>query len=669
MMHLQPYHEHILEAYTSLIGAAQNSEESIRLQIWKRDTGLAAHDPPTANKVKWLDYSYSWNQDDIDTAPQRRGDFSAGNVPYFNIEPPLTMSCDAWYKTLCSIRTGIGLLVSQDENEMRNNIQNTLQDEVQNLRDECYLKLAKIKELCGEIVVLEETIADRERKLGIMASVTAPIRRLPSELLTRILRFTLPSCSSKPSIRQPPLALCRVSKLWRDTVVNDPQMWSHIWCHFPVEGAPDKEYNKISRALEYFSHRSGTTPLNLNISEYRSTASENRTRITQLLETLYPRCRVLDFDMKGPCANSILKDIPLNAFPSLESLHLDRAMNVNTLETQIFSNCPLRHYRLSIFTPLDLANISVPRHRLETFDLVMSVAGNNSLRDTIQSWRSFMHSCSNLRTANIKLEIWRMGAKKLNDGTIWDSPLVPTSTTSLTELTLTIAFEASASTLLRGMDFPALELLHLGHLGGVKPGFSFVPEGADLAETIARDMPYITELTTLCLSRLKICNKDLRTLLSLTQRLERLSVFEMRGTMVVESEDLVSFLSIDEHESKKGFCPPLLSLRVLALYSAQHSPTEPIPHSAYANLVRSRYRWMKESRTSAGSESAIEPGTHAGGKPLPFKFLFTVKCPKDTKEYYETIKETMESEFEDLPRGVLRVDHCQLEYPPLPEEF
>ncbi|KAJ3505406.1 hypothetical protein NLJ89_g7434 [Agrocybe chaxingu] len=263
-----PLQKPVVEAYAAHMAAALDSDESIHLHIWKRDGGT--HNPDlTVDKIKWLD-------DIHDVAPERRGDFFRGNVPYFNIEPPSTMSHNAWHNILSSIRTGIGLLVTPDEYATRDNIQNTLREEIRALHEECGSKLAKVKALCGEIVVLEETIADRERKLGIVSSVTAPIRRLPLELLTRIFRFTLPSGSIKPTIYKSPLALCGVSKLWWDTVVNDPQMWSQIWCHFPTcESAPSEEYDKILQRLECFSRRSGTTPLTIDIFENSSITSEN----------------------------------------------------------------------------------------------------------------------------------------------------------------------------------------------------------------------------------------------------------------------------------------------------------------------------------------------------------------------------------------------------------
>ncbi|CAA7263890.1 unnamed protein product [Cyclocybe aegerita] len=587
-------------------------------------------------------------------------------------------SHNAWNNILSGIRTGIGLpMVTPDENAIRNSVQNTLQNEIRKLRKGCGSKLAKIKALCGEIVALEETIADRERQLGILSSVSAPIRRLPTELLTRIFRFTLPSGNIQPAIFKSPLALCGVSKLWRDAVVNDPQMWSQIWCHFPTcESAPSKEYDKILQRIECFSCRSGTTALTIEIFENSSITFDNRARIAKQLETLYPRCRALKFEIKGAWEHSILQDIPLNAFSSLESLYLDRAGNPNTSEIQLFSNSPLRHYGLYLFTALDLINISIPHHRLETLDLIMSVSGDNSLRDTVQSWRSYMYLCCNLRAANIEVDVWQRWGAKFDDGMIWDFPSVPTPTTSLTQLTLKIGCDANVSTLLRGMDFPALELLHLGCKGFVTAAeVSLVPEGADLADTVERDMPYIRKLTTLCLSGLKIRKEDLRTLLCLTQCLERLCVFEMWEEAVQESPDLVSFLSMDEHESEEGFSPPLPRLRVLALYSGPRprllAKSKPMPHSAYANLARSRYMWIKESRMTAGSESATESGDQAGSTSLPFKFVFTVQNDKDTKDYYKTIKESMEDAFQDLPCGVLQVNCASNLHrnAPLPEGF
>ncbi|CAA7263893.1 unnamed protein product [Cyclocybe aegerita] len=691
--------EGVAKPSTSHLGVQQ---DSIRLRIRRRD-GQRGHESPTANKYDWLDYS--WNWDDVDRAPKRRGSFFTGNVSHFystsgskNIEPPPTMSRDAWTNILSGSRTGIGLSVTQGENRIFNGVRKALQDDISELRRDCRSKLANIKALCGEIVILEETMADRQGKLAIVSSLTAPIRRLPLELLTRIFRLTLPNQTLKDpdqtSCHQSPLVLCRVSKLWQNTVVNDPLMWSQISCRFLPEQSnygfdgdpPDSEqnYDNISQEIQCFSDRSGVAPLTLRITDYsadaRAPLPENRRQIAEKLRTLFARCRVLEFGTNRAWTKSILENLPSNTFSSLENLHLDLSWNPYSSRTQIFSNCPLRHYRLTTFTHADLTNISIPHTRLETFDLSMSIAPDVSPRDYIQSWRSFLCLCSCLHATSLELNSLPTAESRLEDSTISESLDVCTPSTYLTKLTLKFALDASISTLLRGMDFPALEFLHLAD-SAQAPVFSFTPEGTDLAETIEHDMPYITRLTTLCLHRMKIGSADLRTLLRLTPRLERLSVIETaqalvdvsawvsRVTWIEESADLISFLTIDEHENEEeDFSPPLPCLRVLALYSGYRRLTEPMLPSAYANLVRSRCRWALKSPASTRSEFSSETGAHAGNACLPFKLIFTVEQPKTAA--YETIKKAMEDEFQDLPRGVLQVDHAlKLENPPLPDGF
>ncbi|KAJ3505407.1 hypothetical protein NLJ89_g7435 [Agrocybe chaxingu] len=660
-------------------------QDSIRLRIRRRD-GQGGRESPTANKHDWLDYSWDW--DGVDRTPKRRGAFFTGNVSHFyskpnstNVEPPPTMSRDAWSNILSGSRTGIGLPVTQGENTIFNGVRKALQDDISELRKDCRSKLAKIKALCGEVVVLEETMADRQGKLAIVSSLTAPIRRLPLELLTRIFRLTLPNQTLKTSFdqtpcHQSPLVLCRVSKLWQNTVSN----------YGFDEDSPDSEqkYDNILQEILCFSGRSGVAPLTLRITDYaadaRAPLPENRRQIAEKLRTLFARCHVLEFGTNRAWAKSILENLPSNTFSSLENLHLDLSWNPYTSHTQNFSNCPLRHYRLTTFTHADLATILVPHTRLETFGLGMSIPPDVSPRDYVQSWRSFLRLCSHLHATSLELNFLPTAESRLEDSTIWESPSVCTPATYLTKLTLKIALDTSASSLLRGIDLPALEFLHLADLAQ-DPVFSLVPASTDLAETIERDMPYITRLTTLCLHRMKIGSADLRILLRLTPRLERLSVLETaqalvdmsawvsRVTWIEESADLISFLTIDEHESEEeDFSPPLPCLRVLSLYSGYRRLTEPMPHSAYANLVRSRYRLAQKSQASTGSKSSNETGTHTGSASASFKFIFTVEQHK--KEAYETIKKAIEDEFQDLPRGVLRVDHAlKLEDPALPDGF
>ena len=92
---------------------------------------------------------------------------------------------------------------------------------------------------------------------GINTSNTAPIHRLPPELLGIIFWFSVPRTSEfvKPSINTAPLLLCRVCRYWRDLAERTPELWSSISFN------AFRPYDLAEQAFERWIAHSGNVPL------------------------------------------------------------------------------------------------------------------------------------------------------------------------------------------------------------------------------------------------------------------------------------------------------------------------------------------------------------------------------------------------------------------------
>ncbi|CAA7268756.1 unnamed protein product [Cyclocybe aegerita] len=149
----------------------------------------------------------------------------------------------------------VGIQPTEVETTIVNGFRRACEDEIRQLRAERQEKLLTIQSLCQELVCLEGRTAERQRHIVAASSILAPIRRLPVELLSRIFQLTIPERDTLSHPSESPLLLCRVSKVWRNIVINDPTMWSQILFAFPDEGEymdeGDEEEEDSELALIY----------------------------------------------------------------------------------------------------------------------------------------------------------------------------------------------------------------------------------------------------------------------------------------------------------------------------------------------------------------------------------------------------------------------------------
>ncbi|KAJ6592465.1 hypothetical protein B0H19DRAFT_909005, partial [Mycena capillaripes] len=77
------------------------------------------------------------------------------------------------------------------------------------------------------LIAERNDMADRVQKYPIILS---PIRRVPSELVCEIFRWTLPHTKTVAgkAVEQPPWYLGHISRPWRDIALADPFLWNSI---------------------------------------------------------------------------------------------------------------------------------------------------------------------------------------------------------------------------------------------------------------------------------------------------------------------------------------------------------------------------------------------------------------------------------------------------------
>ncbi|KAJ3503716.1 hypothetical protein NLJ89_g8308 [Agrocybe chaxingu] len=571
--------------------------------------------------------SYSWRPNDASSiTPKHDESYQQNIVPSLN-----DVGKDGDTNRLLSMYlNGVDIHPTHQETTMLNGFRSACQAAIDSLQNKRRQMLLTIEGLSLELAGLEEEMNYKGRQLATASAIVAPIRRLPMELLTKIFRFTLQDEVWPLFRRDSPLVLSHVSKLWRHVVVKDPFLWYQIWCSLPEESCRDDTdedieaedhainlYRRLLQGINLFSTRSGAVALDLalfdevsenNIQDPTAQLKEYRKRALEDIRALFPRCRSLGICLLRPSGNPFLVGVRRSVFSRLESLRLSLRRDLPSVppETNIFSAAPLCRCELHTPFPADLRNFSLQHDKLEHVVLGLSAPPNSSetiARDSVLAWRNFIVKCANLRTAQVQYSWYA----RVNDQ--HEQPQTAGSFSSsatmnhLTTLVLRVASNGSFADLLRDIDFPVLDILHLSiprtssHM--IVP---LTPRGKPFTESIERNMPYITRLKALCLTRVHIADKDLCTLLRMTPRLQSLSVLKSRiqeatrttsRIWLEDSVDLVSFLTIKDADNlPEGFNPPVPALRTLRLYHNEHSAkASPDPATSFSRLAQSRYRW------------------------------------------------------------------------------
>ncbi|KAJ3506411.1 hypothetical protein NLJ89_g6884 [Agrocybe chaxingu] len=567
-----------------------------------------------------------------------------------------------------------GARITFEELETLARIQESCEEDITHVRRRCLDKLLEIEEMCQDLVLLEEIVEDRQRLIEAASSATAPIRRLPVELLLKIFKFTTTRDREAAPRLKSALLLSSVCKLWRSIVINESTFWCHLSYEPPQEEndleAYDEEqngvvtkYKRLVDAMKTFAERSGTRPLKFSIVDSESGklpkptgfVEKGRGHIFDEIRSCFPKCSSLHFTAKKEWASSLLQNLSPAIFTTLEELNLDVQFITVPPKMNVFSNSPLRVYHLLTRTPLNLARIIIPQPLLESFSMELSPPEEQRAlplnpRDAIQFWRYFINKCVNLQALKLKAKI--PGA--LYDGAVPRQRFFIFS--GLRKLSLCIAFRACASTVLRGLDLPALDYLHLSSPGDTGSQFSIAPAGEAFMQAIYKDIPFITGLQTLSLTRIDVSDHDLQSLLRAMTRLQFLSVLKTSthqapGGEAAHHQELLSSLTISKGRMRNRRHIPLVpTLQCIRLsYNDDRHATASPSSMTYITMAVSRYRW-----------NARQLGTETSGTPSFERSLFKLQIVLDVKDSAtingHPITLALQKDFGPVYGNILRVE-------------
>ena len=227
----------------------------------------------------------------------------------------------------------------------------------------------KEENLVEELSRVRVAIEARKSRIEDLARASAPVNLLPSEILSYVIELAVFPVEYLYQHRM--LTLARVSRTWRDIILNSPKFWNHIILDFYATIPFVKEH--VERSCQYpldiairFCDTDGrlNTLMDVIIPHvHRWRTLEMYENNHQTLQLILGKINHLKFPSltRATIFNSIIQDMQYPTFlrpensPSLKSLHLDNLIPMDELTfgkriTDLslkFSSHPFGHLALS----------------------------------------------------------------------------------------------------------------------------------------------------------------------------------------------------------------------------------------------------------------------------------------------------------------------------------
>ncbi|KAJ3497263.1 hypothetical protein NLJ89_g10371 [Agrocybe chaxingu] len=463
---------------------------------------------------------------------------------------------------------------------------------------------------------LEKVVEDAQRNLtehckllqqkraaaALSSAVGAPIRRLPTEMLCRIMRLCIPDYRFRRSTKSnAPFIFLRVCKYWREVALKEPTLWNRA--RFTFDDLQDKA-DALACSIRYHRKASSDIPLELAIvQEHASSAVDLHPKVNELLAKAVASCKHLSISVSTESnfwvfvvAELILPE----QLQTLRSISLDFRMEIVSRKRAFPSllRAPnLRHVQLKVASSSNLNFISLPYGQIKHLSTVVS-PGNTYIDPNtapVMDWRALVSKCLNLE----EIEVYFQGRGYTNPREIQEQRLkIPSLSSGLLSfesakrLSIRVGFGADIDTVLKDFFFPKLRYLHLS---SVSHPITLFAEHLPFAETLTNHMLMFTlsGLTALSLLRVSFVNNELRELLRFTPFLTSLDVLKGHYEaveFVPDDCDIVQLFTVIGDQPN----PVLCRLRDLTLYfhiAEDLSLEENI--NRYAALGVSRYLWAE----------------------------------------------------------------------------
>ncbi|KAJ7464475.1 hypothetical protein FB451DRAFT_1263612 [Mycena latifolia] len=197
-------------------------------------------------------------------------------------------------------------------------------------------KIASLKASLDELLQDRDPLDTEIRK---HEGAVSPLRRMPTELLSLIFKYTLPPHGHFPRVDSGPWAIAAVCSRWRTIVLSQPTLWSTVVLDFTDDPRPVIE---TAETLEAHLERSGGSPLDITFITWdEQHCAEHELEVLDILAYHCERWETVT--LSGPEAlYSRLASIR-GCLPLLRELHISAYPHILEDECgpiDIFEFCP-----------------------------------------------------------------------------------------------------------------------------------------------------------------------------------------------------------------------------------------------------------------------------------------------------------------------------------------
>ncbi|KDR67185.1 hypothetical protein GALMADRAFT_273308 [Galerina marginata CBS 339.88] len=517
----------------------------------------------------------------------------------------------------------------------------------------------KIHLLYDALEATHREIEATELRSAKCQALSAPIHSLPAEILIKIFQFTIP-LSKKIMSSTAPLVLCRVSKLWREIVLHDPNLWNRF--SFVIPSSLDLPGERsLLQDVQLFVRNSGSIPLEICVSDIRGQhtgRSLQRSSVLWYLTPIFSRCRHLSLGISDhSVARYIAKE--MNAvFPTIETLDLKFDPHVPFDSTASFTILApvLRSVNLKVHH-VQIDKISLPWHQLTTLSCTMTARYVMNAYRSVSQWGKLVAKCPQLENLQVYFQgHGATGKEYLFEGGIHESTTLEPFR-NLRNLVVRVGCSGTLEFLLTLFSFPILESLRVDAVSQPFRLFGSIMV-AQVNDSIRQSMGYMSRLVRLSLIRVVIEDDCLLALLKFTPLLVFLDV--LRGEFDLSSrgylpddEVLVESLSLSTNALTGD--PLLPNLRDLRLYFTEwHGPESADPRR-YSRLAMSRYQWAATNRQPDRGKQECDAVTSPTFPTYPFRLY--VKF------------EIEDWEMKDVIAQDIGPNHCAMFHPELTRRY
>ncbi|KAJ7160090.1 hypothetical protein C8R46DRAFT_956256, partial [Mycena filopes] len=188
----------------------------------------------------------------------------------------------------------------------------------------------QIAEFETMLATLRAKHASLKASIDAHRALTAPIRRIPHDVLLEIFAACLPSThNALIDPAEAPLLLGRICRLWRNAAYSTPRLWSSI--HIPSlhsDEAPPEAVQALDRVVEAWLERSATCPLSVSFTEYAGPSDTGNARASPIHAVLKFSSRLRHLELSASTGFSLGGlNLGQNELPLLQSIGIKHSGN------------------------------------------------------------------------------------------------------------------------------------------------------------------------------------------------------------------------------------------------------------------------------------------------------------------------------------------------------